>query len=76
MRRVRAAIADGSLNRDLLYRNPARVLPNVTSIAWGGPDLRTAYVGSVSGRSIATFASPVAGARPVHWDWGAREDAR
>lgn len=66
---VRAAVRDGSLNRALLYDNHARVLPNVTSLAFGGPDLRTAYLGSVSGERIAAFDSPVAGARPVHWDW-------
>lgn len=69
MARVRAAIDDGTLGRDLLYRNPSRVMPNVTSIAFGGPDLRTAYVGSVSGTSIAVFRSPVAGHPPAHWTW-------
>lgn len=69
MARVRAAVRAGTLDRALLYDNHARVLPNVTSIAFGGPDLRTAYVGSVSGTRIAVFDSPVAGARPVHWDW-------
>lgn len=69
MARVRAAVRDGTLDRALLYDNHARVLPNVTSLAFGGPDLRTAYLGSVSGTRIASFRSPVAGARPVHWDW-------
>ncbi len=67
--RVCAAVRDGTLERELLYRNPARVLPNVTSIAFGGPHLRTAYVGSVSGTRIARFAAPVAGVPPAHWDW-------
>lgn len=69
MSRVRAAVRDGSLARPLLYDNHARVLPNVTSLAFGGPDLRTAYLGSVSGTRIAVFRSPVAGAPPVHWNW-------
>ena len=69
MAAVRRAIADGTLNRTLLYDNHARVLPNVTSIAFGGPDLRTAYVGSVSGTQLAAFRSSVAGAPPVHWSW-------
>jgi sugar lactone lactonase YvrE len=66
---VRDAVAAGTLNRELLYRNPARLLPNVTSIAFGGPDLRTAFVGSVSGTAIGRFAAPVAGVAPAHWDW-------
>jgi sugar lactone lactonase YvrE len=69
MTAVLQAIADGTLNRDLLSDNHARVLPNVTSIAFGGPDLRTAYMGSVSGTQLAVFQAPVAGAPPVHWDW-------
>jgi sugar lactone lactonase YvrE len=69
MVKIRAAVRAGTLDRGLLYDNHARVLPNVTSIAFGGPDLRTAYIGSVSGNRIAEFESPVAGARPVHWDW-------
>ena len=66
---VRKAIENGTLDRTLLYLNPSRVLPNVTSIAFGGVDLRTAYLGSVSGRQLAVFRSPVAGAPPVHWNW-------
>ena len=69
MEKIRSAVKDGSLNRTLLYDNHARVLPNVTSIAFGGADMKTAYVGSVSGDRIAVFKSPVAGAKPVHWDW-------
>ena len=69
MRAVREAIRDGTLDRALLYSNPATVLPNITSVAFGGDDLRIAYVGSVSGRSIARFHAPVAGVPPVHWSW-------
>lgn len=69
MARVRAAVRAGTLDRTLLYDNHARVLPNVTSLAFGGPDLRTAYLGSVSGERVALFDSPVAGVRPAHWDW-------
>ncbi len=69
MRAVREAIQNGTLDRDLLYSNPSAVLPNITSVAFGGDDLHTAYVGSVSGRSIARFRSPVAGVPPVHWSW-------
>ena len=69
MTKVRAAVRDGSLGRALLYDNHARVLPNITSLAFGGADLRTAYLGSVSGTRLAVFRSPVAGAAPVHWNW-------
>ena len=47
-----------------------RYLTNVSSLAFGGPDLRTVYIGSLGGTTIASFRSPVAGHPPVHWDWG------
>jgi len=46
-----------------------RVLRNVSSLAFGGADLRTAYLGCLLGDSIAYFRSPVAGHPPAHWDW-------
>jgi sugar lactone lactonase YvrE len=69
MAAVRKAIDDGTLDRKLLYTNAGKVLPNVTSLAFGGPDLKTAYIGSVSGEGIAVFRTPVAGVAPPHWNW-------
>ncbi|MEJ1977561.1 MAG: SMP-30/gluconolactonase/LRE family protein [Acetobacteraceae bacterium] len=46
-----------------------RLLANVASIAFGGPDLRTVYLGSLAGTRIASFRSPVAGLRPPHWEF-------
>lgn len=46
-----------------------RRLRNVSSLAFGGPDLRTVYLGSTHGDSLATFRSPVQGAVPVHWNF-------
>jgi len=37
-------------------------LDTITSIAFGGPDRRTAVLGSLGGTRLATFTSPVAGA--------------
>ncbi len=44
-------------------------LPAPASITFGGPDLRTAYIGFPLGERIARFASPVTGAKPVYWDY-------
>jgi hypothetical protein len=44
-----------------------RTLGNLASITFGGPDLRTVYLGSLFGARIATFRSPIAGAEPPHW---------
>lgn len=46
-----------------------RKLGNLSGISFGGPDLKTVYLGSLFGTRLATFRSPVAGAEPVHWDF-------
>jgi sugar lactone lactonase YvrE len=46
-----------------------RTLANVASIGFGGSDLHSVYLGSLAGRRIASFRSPVAGMRPPHWDF-------
>ncbi|MGF1665099.1 MAG: SMP-30/gluconolactonase/LRE family protein [Acidimicrobiia bacterium] len=43
------------------------VAPWMASVTFGGPDLRTVYVGSLRGTSIPYFRSPVAGLAMVHW---------
>jgi sugar lactone lactonase YvrE len=45
-----------------------KVAPWITSLTFGGPDLRTVYLGSLKGRSIPCFRSLVAGLPMVHWD--------
>ena len=44
-----------------------RTLGNLASVAFGGPDLRTVYLGSLFAQRIATFRSRIAGAEPPHW---------
>ena len=41
--------------------------PRMASITFGGPDLRTVYVGSLGGTALPTFRSPVPGAPLPHW---------
>ncbi|MCH8112274.1 MAG: SMP-30/gluconolactonase/LRE family protein [Proteobacteria bacterium] len=43
------------------------IAPWTASITFGGPDLRTVYVGSLRGTRIPYFQSPVAGLPMVHW---------
>lgn len=61
------AFHDGTLGRQHLDRAAGRVLRNISSLAFGGPDLRTAYLGCLQGDAIASFRSPVAGHPPFHW---------
>jgi gluconolactonase len=44
-----------------------RIAPWLTSLTFGGADLRTVYLGSVNGTTIPYFKSPVAGLPMVHW---------
>jgi gluconolactonase len=44
------------------------IAPWLASIIFGGPDLRTAYLWSLSGTTLPAFRSPVAGfPMVVHW---------
>ncbi|SDB49222.1 SMP-30/gluconolactonase/LRE family protein [Bauldia litoralis] len=63
-----AAFVAGELGRPHLDKAAGRRLRNISSLAFGGPDLRTIYLGCLLGESIATFANPVAGWQPPHWD--------
>jgi sugar lactone lactonase YvrE len=56
-----------ALGRPHLDKRAGRKLANISSLAFGGPDLRTAYLGCLLGDAIATFRTPVAGHPPVHW---------
>lgn len=44
-----------------------QVLRNTSNLAFGGPDLHTAYLGCLLGDRLATFRSAHAGVPPVHW---------
>jgi len=56
--------------RSILYEEHGSTLRNISSVAFGGPDLMTAYLGSLMGSRIRAFRSPVAGQKPAHWDFG------
>ncbi len=44
------------------------IAPWFASVTFGGPDLRTVYIGSLRGTRIPYFRSPVAGLPMVHWN--------
>ena len=68
---VEQAYLAGELGRPHLDRVESRVLRNISSLAFGGPDLKTAYLGCLLGDRIASFPVPVAGLPPVHWEYPA-----
>jgi sugar lactone lactonase YvrE len=59
--------AENRLSRADIDGGRDRTLGNLSSITFGGPDLKTVYLGSLFGERIATFRSPIAGAAPPHW---------
>jgi sugar lactone lactonase YvrE len=64
---VEQAYRAGGLDASHLGGIRSRRLQNISSLAFGGPDLRTAYLGCLLGDRLAVFRSPVPGRPPVHW---------
>jgi sugar lactone lactonase YvrE len=69
---VEAAYLSGTMGRPHLDKAAGRVLRNISSIAFGGPALRTAYLGCLADQRLPTFDVPVAGQPPTHWHRRAR----
>ena len=69
---VETAYLAGELGRPHLDGVKSARLRNISSIAFGGPDRRTAYLGCLLDDAIYAFASPVAGLAPAHWNWPER----
>ena len=61
------AFQSGKMDRPHLDTIKSQRLQNISSLAFGGEDLRTVYLGCLLGNSLATFRSPVAGRPPAHW---------
>jgi len=66
---VEAAYDAGSMDRPHLDGIRSAVLRNVSSIAFTGPDRRTAVLGCLLGDCLATLTMPVAGVAPIHWNY-------
>jgi sugar lactone lactonase YvrE len=64
---VEAAFQAGEMDRPHLDGSPARVLRNISSIAFIGADRRAAVLGCLLGDQLATLRLPVAGVAPTHW---------
>jgi sugar lactone lactonase YvrE len=58
---VEQALAENRMGSEHFYTQGADRLPNIASIAFGGPDRRTAYLGSLLGNTLMAWRSPVAG---------------
>lgn len=64
---VEKAFLAGELGREHMDNIETDVMQSISSIAFGGPDRRTAYLGNLLDTKLYTFESPVAGFAPSHW---------
>jgi gluconolactonase len=53
---------------EALFATGTGIAPWMASVTFGGPDLRTVYLGSLKGTRIPCFRSPVAGLPMAHWN--------
>jgi hypothetical protein len=59
---------DNHVTEEVLFATGAGVAPWMASVTFGGPDLRTVYIGSLKGKRIPYFRAPAAGLPMVHWN--------
>ena len=55
-----------------LGRIPDTLIQQLTSVAFGGPDRRTVYLGTLHGSCVYRFRGDVAGAIQPHWAYPER----
>jgi sugar lactone lactonase YvrE len=72
VQQLERAFLANRVTEDVLFRTGRGVAPWMASVTFGGPDLRTVYIGSLKGKRIPYFRSPIAGLPMVHWNEGSR----
>jgi gluconolactonase len=65
--RVNERFQAEALDVDFLLTTGGPVATWCTSVTFGGPDLRTVFVGTLRQSRIASFRAPVAGLPLIHW---------
>ncbi|MGI4855580.1 MAG: SMP-30/gluconolactonase/LRE family protein [Janthinobacterium lividum] len=60
--------AAGTTTPELMGACRGTLAPMMASLTFGGPDLRTVYLGSLAGTTLPSFRSPVAGLPLAHWN--------
>ena len=61
------AFFSNTVTEEVLFATGRGVAPWIASVTFGGPDLRTVYIGSLKGSRIPYFRAPIAGLPMVHW---------
>jgi len=57
----------GTMTPEIMAATRGSIAPWMASLTFGGPDLRTVYLGSLLGTTIPYFRAPVAGLPMAHW---------
>jgi sugar lactone lactonase YvrE len=68
--RLTALQKTSGVPKSLIYEERGATLRNISSVAFGGPDLKQVFLGSLMGEQILSFRAPVAGMQPAHWNFG------
>ncbi|MDV2477580.1 SMP-30/gluconolactonase/LRE family protein [Rhodococcus zopfii] len=64
---IASAHAEARLTWDQISQSRGSRVSNLSSIAFGGPDLKTLYLGGLGNREVQVLRSPVAGLPMGHW---------
>ncbi len=68
VRALEEAFFNNTVTEDVLFATGRGLAPWMASVTFGGPDLRTVYIGSLKGTRIPSFRAPVPGLPMVHWN--------
>jgi sugar lactone lactonase YvrE len=63
----RTALDEHRVTHELIVACADPIAPIMSSIAFGGDDLRTVFIGTLAGKHIPFFRSPVPGLPMSHW---------
>lgn len=64
---IEEAYKTGTLTRLLMNKIKSKKLKNISSLAFGGKDLKDIYMGCLLGEEIAYFTNNIAGLKPAFW---------
>ena len=62
------AFLKGKVTEQVLFATGLGIAPWMASVTFGGPDLRTLYIGSLKGSRVPYFQAPFPGLPMVHWN--------
>lgn len=66
--RLMDAFRKGQATFDMMQAAQGKLAGWYASVTFGGPDLKSVYIGSLLGKRLPYFRSPVAGLPMVHWN--------